>query len=470
MGEEGRLFGTDGIRGRVPTWPLTADFVVRVGQAVAEVMWEAGYAPLALIGRDTRRSGPMLEAAIAAGLMERGVDVLLAGILPTPAVALLTRHLGAGLGVAISASHNPAPDNGLKFFAGSGFKVPDALEEEIERRVRRSVPAGPFRPVGRPVEAEHPPEELYLEALEERAGRPHLLENWRLVVDCAHGAAYRVAPEVFRRLGAQVIVLNAAPDGGNINDNCGSEHPEGLREAVLRERADAGLALDGDGDRLLLVDERGALLDGDNLLAILARDLLARGQLRHNTVVGTVMTNLGLEHTLEAWGARLERVPVGDRHIARRMLEGDFVLGGEPSGHVLLFGEGMTTGDGLYTAIKVLGLAVRTRRPLSALSVGVRKYPQAIVNVPTSRKPPLETLPALQEAQARVQERLAGKGRILLRYSGTQPLLRVMVEGKDEVEVRWAADVLAEAAGRDLAPRGPEVTETPTVPDPTVYD
>lgn len=451
MDEEGRLFGTDGIRGRVPTWPLTADFVVRVGQATAEVMWEAGYAPLALIGRDTRRSGPMLEAALAAGLMERGVDVLLAGVLPTPAVALLARHLGAGLGVAISASHNPASDNGIKFFSGSGFKLPDALEKEIERRVRQSVPASPSRPVGRVAEAEVVPEEVYLEALLSRAGRPRPLENWRLVVDCANGATYRVAPELFRRLGAQVIALNVAPDGENINDNCGSEHPGGLREAVLRERADAGLALDGDGDRLLLVDERGALLDGDDLLAILARDLLARGQLRHNTVVGTVMTNLGLERTLEAWGARLERVPVGDRHIAWRMLEGDFMLGGEPSGHILLFGEGMTTGDGLYTAIKVLGLAVRIRRPLSALSVGVRKYPQVIVNVPAPHKPPLETLSELREAQVRVQERLGGRGRILLRYSGTQPLLRVMVEGEDEAEVRWAADLLAEAAGRDFS-------------------
>ncbi len=450
MAEEGRLFGTDGIRGRVPTWPLTADFVVRVGQAVAEVMWEAGYASLALIGRDTRRSGPMLETAIAAGLMERGIDVLFAGILPTPAVALLTRHLGAGLGVAISASHNPAPDNGIKFFSGSGFKLPDALEEEIERRVRQTISASPFRPVGRPVGVEVVPEEVYLETLVARAGRPRPLENWRLVVDCAHGATCRVAPELLRRLGAKVIALNAAPDGENINDGCGSEHPQGLREAVLREHADAGLALDGDGDRLLLVDERGALLDGDDILAILARDLLSRGQLRHNTLVGTVMTNLGLEHTLEAWGGRLERVPVGDRHIARRMLEGDFVLGGEPSGHVLLFGEGMTTGDGLYTAIKVLGLAVRTRRPLSALSMGIRKYPQVTLNVPTPRKPPLETLPELQKALGRAQGRLGERGRILLRYSGTQPLLRIMVEGEDEAEVSRAADLLAEAAQRDL--------------------
>jgi len=450
MAERGRLFGTDGIRGRVPDWPLSADFVVRLGQAAAEVMKEAGYAPLALIGRDTRRSGPMLEAALAAGLMERGVDVLSLGVLPTPAVALLTRHFGAGLGVAISASHNPAPDNGLKFFSNSGFKLPDALEEEIELRVRQNLAPG-GRPVGRTVVPEVAPEEVYLEAILARASRMRSLENWRLVVDCAHGAAYRVAPEVFRRLGAQVIVLNAAPDGENINAGCGSEHPQGLREAVLRERADAGLALDGDGDRLLLVDERGAFLDGDDLLAILARDLLARGQLRHNTVVGTVMTNLGLEKTLAAWGARLERVPVGDRHIARRMLEGDFVLGGEPSGHVLLFGEGITSGDGLYTAIKVLGLAARTRRPLSALSAGVRKYPQVVVNVPAPRQPPLEALPELQEALAQVQVSLGEKGRVLLRYSGTQPLLRVMVEGEDEAMVARAADILAEAAGRALA-------------------
>lgn len=450
MGEPVRLFGTDGIRGRVPLFPLSADLVVRLGWILAGIVREAGYPPLAVIGRDPRRSGHLLEAALSAGLMQGGVDVLSLGILPTAAVALLTRHFGAGLGAMISASHNPYPDNGLKFFAGSGFKLPDALEHEIEERMQRGLSCEEPAEVGQAVSPQVSPEEAYLQALLERAGRPQPLENWHLILDCAYGATYRVAPELFRRLGARVTVLHAEPDGRNINRDCGSEHPQALRQAVLKARADAGLAFDGDGDRVVIIDERGALLDGDDLLYILARDLHGRGQLRHATVVGTVMTNLGLEHSLQALGIRLERVPVGDRHIARRMLEGDFVLGGETSGHTVLFGEGSTTGDGLYTAMKVLGVAVRRRQRLSALAAGLRKWPQVVVNVPVASRPPLESLPDLRQAQTYVEQHAGGPLRILLRYSGTQPLLRVMVEGEHEERVRWAADVLAEAARRAI--------------------
>ncbi len=446
------LFGTDGIRGQVSAWPLCADFLVHLGQTVAEVVREAGHAPLALVGRDTRRSGPCIEAALTAGLMERGLDVVLLGVMPTPAVAFLTRRFGAGLGVVISASHNPAADNGVKFFAGTGFKLPDEMEREIELRVQqaRAPSAGSPAAVGRPVAAQVSPEATYLEELLGRAGRPNLLQNWKIVLDCAHGATYRLAPELFRRLGARVTALGAQPDGDNINRDCGSEHPQALREAVLQERADAGLAFDGDGDRLLIVDERGSCLDGDYILGILARDLFSREQLRNSTVVGTVMSNLGLERTLESMGARLERVAVGDRHIIRRMLAGDYVLGGEPSGHIVLLGEGSTTGDGLYTAIRVLNIAVRARRKLSHLTVGLRRYPQVIVNVPVADRVPLEDIVEVRQAGALVRERLGGKVRTLLRYSGTQPLLRVMVEGEDEAQVRWAAGVLAAGVRQGL--------------------
>lgn len=448
MAETERLFGTDGIRGRVPSWPLTADVVVRLGQAVAEVARTAGYEPLAVIGRDTRRSGPMLAAALAAGLMERGLDVAPLGVLPTPAVALLTRRLGAGLGVVISASHNPAADNGIKFFAGTGFKLPDELERAVEARLQQAPALPPPGPVGRLLGLPGAPAEDYVGELVARAGRPEPLQGRHVVMDCAYGAAYQVGPALFRRLGARVTALHAEPDGDNINRDCGSEHPQALREAVVQLRADAGVALDGDADRLLLVDEDGVLLDGDQILGILARDLHERGRLRNGTVVGTVMSNLGLERALESFGARLERVPVGDRHVARRMLEGDFVLGGEASGHVVLFGEGSTTGDGLYTALKVLDIAARQGQPLSALAV-VRKFPQVLVNVPVPGRPALEALPAVREATRLVEERL-GRARILLRYSGTQPLARVMVEGEDEEQVRWAAETLAAAVRRGV--------------------
>lgn len=452
MAERSRLFGTDGIRGRVPHAPLSASFVLRLGQAIAEVARGAGIPPLVVIGRDTRRSGPLLEAALTAGLLERGLDVLPLGVLPTPGVAWLTRHYGAGLGVVVSASHNPHPDNGIKLLAQTGFKIADEVEQEIERVVEEGVPpvVGDGWRVGALVSPPGPPEEAYLDALLSRAGGRSLLQGWHLVVDCAHGATYRVAPELFRRLGARVTVLHAEPDGENINRGCGSEHPEALQEAVRREGAQAGVALDGDGDRVLLVDEAGRLLDGDAMLFILARDLQAAGRLRGGVVVGTVMSNFGLEKALAGMGIRLERAAVGDRYVAQRMLEGDWVLGGEPSGHIVLFGEGSTTGDGLYTAVKVLGIAARGGQPLSALVSGFWRFPQVVVNVPVSRRPPLSSVPELVEAEALVRARLAGRGRVLLRYSGTQPLLRVMVEGEDEADVAWAAGLLAEVAERVL--------------------
>lgn len=465
MPEPARLFGTDGIRGRVLRWPLVADFIVQIARAIAEVTRDAGYAPLAVIGRDTRGSGPMLESALAAGLMERGLDVLPVGVVPTPAVAYLARHFGAGLGIVISASHNPASDNGIKLFDGSGFKFSAQSEREIERLTREipSVPEKPALQVGRIVVPDEPPGQAYIDALLSRAGRPAPLENWHLVLDCAHGATSALAPEIFRRLGAHVTVLHARPDGRNINQECGSEHPQSLREQVLLLKADAGIAFDGDGDRVLLIDELGNILDGDHILCILAPDLDSRGQLRNRTVVGTVMSNLGLERSLAAQGIRLERVPVGDQHVVRRMLEGDFVLGGEPAGHIILLGEGSTSGDGMYTAMKALGVAAREKKPLSALAAALQKCPQVLVNVPVADRPPLESLPEVRQVRARIEERLGERVRVLLRYSGTQSLARVMVEGEEKLEVQQAAQLLADAVRRAIpAPEG-EAT-SPSIP------
>jgi phosphoglucosamine mutase len=402
----------------------------------------------------------MLESALAAGLMERGLDVLLVGVVPTPAVAMLTRHFGAGLGIVISASHNPAEDNGIKLFSGTGFKLPRETEREIEHLVREipSIPEGAPPRIGRLVMPDERPDRIYLEGLLSRAGRPAPLENWRLVLDCAHGATSTVAPELFRRLGAQVTVLCAEPDGENINQDCGSEHPQALRDQVLLQKADAGIAFDGDGDRAIMVDEQGNLLDGDHILHILGRDLDSRGQLRQRTVVGTVMSNLGMERSLASLGLRLERVPVGDRHIVRRLLDGDMNLGGEPAGHIILLGESSTSGDGMYTAMKTLGVAVRQKKPLSALAATWQKFPQILINVPVGSRPPLESLPEVRQAQDRVQERLGDRVRVLLRYSGTQDLARVMVEGEEELEVHQAARLLADAVR--LAIPAPEGEET----------
>lgn len=458
MPEPHRLFGTDGIRGQVPRWPLTADFVVRLGQTLAEVVLEMGASPFVAVGRDTRSSGPMLEAALSSGLMERGLDVLPLGVIPTPAVAFLTRHFGAGLGVVISASHNPYPDNGIKLFSSTGFKVPEEVEREIERRIRDIQPlAWSGRPViGQIVQPNISPGEAYLETLVGRAGRPQPLKGWTLVLDCAYGSTCEIAPKLFRRLGATVSVLHADPDGENINHNCGSEHPQVLQAALLRQKANAGVAFDGDGDRAFLVDDQGNVLDGDHLLTILARDLSERGQLRNRTVVATVASNIGLERALNAMGEKLERVGVGDRSVARRMLEGDFVLGGEITGHTILFGEGSTTGDGLYTAMKVLGIAVRRKVPLSTLTAWLQKYPQAFVNVPVAHKPPLESIPEIQRTRTAVEQGLGQEGRVLLRYSGTQPLLRVMVEGPNEAQVQQAVEALAGAVRRAIPGPQPE--------------
>lgn len=446
------LFGTDGVRG-VANADLTPELAFRLGRAAAAVLARSGAGeagrPRLLIGKDTRASGDVLEAALAAGAASAGVDAVLLGVVTTPGVAHLVRSTGAQGGAVISASHNPAEYNGVKFFSASGFKFPDAVEEEMEA-LALAADDGLPRPTAGGLGRIRPHPELvesYVAHVAATAGGR--LDGWRLVLDCGHGAAYRIAPEVFRRLGAEVIVLNDRPDGVNINAGCGSLHPEGLQAAVVRERAQAGLAFDGDADRVIAVDEMGRVVDGDQILAIAGTELARRGRLPRRTVVATVMSNLGLEEALAEAGVRLVRTKVGDRHVLEAMLEGGYALGGEQSGHVI-FLEHATTGDGVLTAVQLLDMVRQAGQPLSALAARMPRYPQVLVNVPAAGRARLDESAAVRAALARAEAALAGRGRVLVRPSGTEPLVRVMVEGRDPEQVEGLAAELAGVIAREL--------------------
>ncbi|HEV8676823.1 MAG TPA: phosphoglucosamine mutase [Methylomirabilota bacterium] len=442
----GRLFGTDGVRGVANEAPLTPELAFRLGRVAAAYLAEhdgpTGVRPALLIGRDTRLSGPLLEQALVAGVLSTGVDALVAGVLPTPAIAILTRFLDARGGVVLSASHNPFPDNGIKLFAAGGGKLPDAWEEEIEARLEAGD--GAPRPIGAGVGRLVPvprAEALYLEAL--RATVPSLdLRGVRLVLDCAHGATFRVGPRLFRSLGAEVTALGVRPSGTNINARVGALHPEGLQARVRRLEGALGLAFDGDGDRLLTVDEAGAVRDGDHLLAIYATALAAEGGLRGGVVVSTVMANLGLERAMAGLGVGLVRTAVGDRYVLEEMLRRQANLGGEQSGHII-FLDHAPTGDGLLSALQLLRILRGRGRPLAELAKVVTKYPQVLVNVPVRAKPALDSLPAVNDVVGRWERKLEGRGRILLRYSGTEPLARVMVEGDDQMTIESVAQEIA---------------------------
>ncbi|BDG61662.1 phosphoglucosamine mutase [Caldinitratiruptor microaerophilus] len=449
----GRLFGTDGVRGVANSPELPPELAFALGHAAARLAaqgrlgGQAGRRPVALIGRDTRRSGPMLAHALAAGVQSAGGDVLDLGVVTTPAVAYLTRALGADFGVVISASHNPAEYNGIKFFSRDGYKLPDAIEDELERLA--GEPAG-LRPTGAGVgEARdaHGEADRYVEYVAGTATAD--LSGLRIVVDCGHGAAYRLSPAVFRRLGAEVHVLGDAPDGLNINDRCGSTHPEALQEAVLRLGAHAGIAHDGDADRCIAVDERGQVVDGDQIMAICGLDLKARGLLAGDTVVATVMSNLGLELLLKRHGIRLERTRVGDRYVLERMLEIGAVLGGEQSGHVI-FGHLGTTGDGILTGVQLLSAMVRAGRPLSEMAGQVERFPQILENVRVRERDGWQDRPRIVEAVQEAEARLKGRGRVLVRPSGTEPLIRVMLEGPDPVLLEELAARLREVIAAEL--------------------
>jgi phosphoglucosamine mutase len=437
-----RLFGTDGVRG-LANRDLTAELALDLSVAAAHVLGEAGefagHRPVAVVGRDPRASGEFLEAAVVAGLASAGVDVCRAGVLPTPAIAYLTGTLGADLGVMLSASHNPMPDNGIKFFAKGGHKLDDTVEDAVEARLRE--------PWQRPIGADVGRVRDYTEAFEEYVSHvvgsaPHRLEGLRIVVDCAHGAAYRAAPEALRRLGADVIAAFAEPNGLNINDGCGSTHIDRLRELVTEHDADAGIAVDGDADRCLAVSADGELVDGDQILAVLALAMAEQRTLRADTVVATVMSNEGFRLAMRAAGLAVVDTAVGDRYVLEAMKIGGYSLGGEQSGHVILLDHG-TTGDGLLTGVHLLARVAATGKPLAELAAVVERLPQVLVNVPGVDKSRVATDTTVQAAVTAAERELGDTGRVLLRPSGTEPLVRVMVEA--------ATVARADTVARDLA-------------------
>jgi phosphoglucosamine mutase len=447
VGSNARLFGTDGIRGTANR-ELTPELAMKVGWAAATVLGERQAAPLFLIGKDTRLSGDMLEAALVAGICSAGGNCRQLGVLPTPAVAYLTRRLGADAGVVISASHNPAEDNGIKFFNSEGFKLPDEVEERIEELVLAGLEAE--RPGGTEVgwvETDEEAQEEYLSFLVNLFSRD--LSRYRIVVDCAHGAAYRLAPRMLREAGAEVVAIHAEPDGTNINRECGATRPGTLRKAVLEHGAHLGLAFDGDADRLIAVDERGELVDGDQVMAICAVHMKEKGTLKGNRVVATVMSNLGFHRAMRREGIGVVVTQVGDRYVLEKMLEEGLNLGGEQSGHII-FLDRSTTGDGLVTAAHLLEALAEAGEPLSSLARIVEKVPQYLVNVPVRHKEALEGCSRLWERVSLWEEALGEEGRILVRASGTEQVVRVMVEDLDAERGKRVAEDLAALVEREL--------------------
>ncbi len=443
-----KLFGTDGIRGVAGALPLTPEFITRLGAAIARTL-ARDPSRLAVLARDTRQSGAMIEHALAAGLLANGCDTLHVGILPTPGVAHLARVCGATCGISISASHNPYSDNGIKVIGGDGFKIADALEAEIETRAQSAdEPRGGnnFGAALLDLGVARTYENFLLDAVQ----RAPILRGKRVVVDCNHGATFQIAPRVLRALGAEVIALNAAPDGVNINAGYDALEPRALREAVLRVGADFGVQFDGDGDRAVFVDERGNYLDGDFILAIVARDFAARGELKTNAVISTVMANVGLEESLGALGVALERTSVGDRWVTEKMRAAGAVIGGEQSGHIIFLDGGHTTGDGLYTTVRLAEILARRGEKLSMGASVMKKYPQVLLNVRVPRKPPLHAIPQIQTQVARSQTLLGGNARILLRYSGTENLARVMIEGMDAALIAREANAIARVIQQNI--------------------
>src|SRR5688572_19072386 len=435
-----RYFGTDGIRGQVGTAPMTVDFALRLASAAAGVLAPQG--GTVLIGKDTRVSGYMFESALEAGFVAAGVDVLLTGPLPTPAIAYLTKKLGADFGVVISASHNPYHDNGIKFFDAEGEKLSDAAEEAIEAELDSPPITRESRALGQAKNASAARED-YLDFCKATIPEGMGFENFKIVVDASHGAAYKVAPRVMSDLGADVVPVGCSPNGRNINDGCGSTRPDLLKLTVTGVRAHVGLALDGDGDRVVMVDERGTLVDGDQLVFILARDR-AESRTLHGPVVGTVMSNLGLELALRGLGLEFLRARVGDRHVLALLKEKGGVLGGEASGHIICL-DRTTTGDGLITALQVLAVMQRTGRSLSELAAGMQQFPQVLLNVKVSEPVDPTRDAAVREAVGRAESELGNRGRVVLRASGTEPVIRVMVEGEDRTQVDALAGRLAAA-------------------------
>ena len=448
----GKIFGTDGIRGKAGEYPMTEEMAIRVGRAVAMTFTVTDGPSKIIVGRDTRLSGPMLESALVSGICSVGTDACLAGVIPTPGISFLASSVQAGAGIVISASHNPYYDNGIKIFNGRGYKLSDAKEAEIEELVLNSDAADRIQPAPEAGQISINSEMLksYISFLNSTLSQDLSLKGLKIILDCANGATCRIAPELFSELGARVEALGIQPDGKNINAECGSEHPQGLIRKVLKTHADLGLAFDGDGDRLIAVDEKGGVLSGDQILAICARDLKQKGRLKNDLVVSTVMSNMGLGVALRNMGIRHETSAVGDRYVMEKMISTGAILGGEDSGHMIFAGD-HTSGDGILTALKLIE-AMQTDNPhLSELKKVMTVYPQVLINVDVQTKPDINTVPAIADAIKSVESELGEGGRVLVRYSGTQPLCRVMVEGPSETETqrycKQLSDIIKENIG-----------------------
>jgi len=444
----GKYFGTDGVRG-VANRELTPELAYKIGRCGGYVLTQHADKPVVLIGRDTRVSGLMLEAALVAGLLSIGADVIRLGVITTPGVAYLTRALGADAGVMISASHNPVEDNGIKFFGSDGFKLFDETELEIERLLDAASDDLP-RPIGGglgTVKDDPEAKYRYLEYLKTTVGSS--FAGLKIVLDCAHGAAYELAPKIFRELGAEVVAIGAEPNGLNINDKCGSTHTEALREKVVQERADLGLSFDGDADRLIAVDETGAEVDGDYMLCIFGDAMKRDGRLKRNTIVTTVMSNIGFFKAVRELGMQAAQTAVGDRYVMEEMRKGGYNLGGEQSGH-MIFLDYNTTGDGILSALQLVDTVVKSGKKLSELKRVMQKYPQVLVNVRVADKSKLEGNAAIKQAIRQAEEKFGDNGRVLVRPSGTESLIRVMAEGPDKAEVEACAAAIADVIRKEL--------------------
>lgn len=441
-----KIFGTDGVRGVANIEPMTTETAMRLGRAIAHIFHRPGHRGKIVIGKDTRLSGYMFEQAMAAGICSMGADVQLCGPLPTPGIAFITSSMRADAGVVISASHNPYQDNGIKIFAADGFKLPDAVEERIEDLLDSAAgeldaSRPPAAEVGKAVRIDDA-RGRYIVFIKNTFPRQRTLDGVKIVVDCAHGAAYRVAPAVLQELGAKVFAMGNEPDGTNINDRVGALYPQDMCQAVRDLGADLGIALDGDADRVIIADEKGNIVDGDTIMALCARRMIRSGELKHNTLVATVMSNLGLERAIREMGGRLVRTTVGDRYVVECMRQHGYNLGGEQSGH-LVFLDHMTTGDGCVGALQVLSAMQEEGKPLSELAQVMVPYPQVLVNVKVKTKRPINELAAVQGLILAIEARLGGDGRVLVRYSGTEPKARVMLEGPDEPTIHGYANEIA---------------------------
>jgi phosphoglucosamine mutase len=439
-----KLFGTDGVRGVANQDPMTSEMALRIGRAAAHVFRDSARRHRIVIGKDTRLSGYMIESALTSGLCSMGIDVLLVGPVPTPGIAFLTRSLRADAGVVISASHNPYEDNGIKFFGRDGFKLPDDVEKKMEDLIYSGA-IDSVRPTASEIGKAFRIDDAigrYNEFVKSSVPRGLDLSGLRVVVDSANGAAYKIGPRVLTELGAEVLSLYDQPNGMNINQGCGSLHPEVVSRAVVANRAHIGVAFDGDADRMILCDEKGDIIDGDAVMAICALRMMKEGRLKQNTLVATVMSNLGLERAIGQAGGKLVRAAVGDRYVMEKMLSGGYNLGGEQSGHVI-FLDHNTTGDGIITALQVLTIMKQTGEPLSKLASCMKTYPQVLVNVKVRQRCDLTTIPEVAQRMADIEKKLHGTGRLLVRYSGTEPKVRVMIEGEDQGEIKKLADDLA---------------------------